>query len=138
MAKRGHPQFYALIDEIVDLHARKNQDYARDDDPLSNFRQAEALGVPAWLGVLVRMSDKWSRIQELVKGKTPQNESLRDSLIDLAVYALIDIILLEAAAPTTITNGTPRSSPASAVAKKPTSRTPTGRTSARGVRRRKT
>lgn len=94
--KRGHPRFYELIKEICELHDRKNADYARDDDPLSNFRRAEAFGIPAWKGVLVRMSDKWSRIEELSGGKTAQNESLRDSLIDLAVYALIDVILLEA------------------------------------------
>jgi hypothetical protein len=46
------------------------------------------------------MGDKWSRICELAKGKTPQNESLRDSLIDLAVYSLIDIVLLEEEATT--------------------------------------
>ena len=93
--RRGHPKFYELIGEITALHDRKNADYAKDADPLSNFRQAESFGIPAWKGVLVRMSDKWSRIQELTNGKVPQNESLRDSLIDLAVYALIDIILLE-------------------------------------------
>jgi hypothetical protein len=38
------------------------------------------------------MSDKWSRLQQLSSGKTPKNESMRDSLIDLAVYALICII----------------------------------------------
>lgn len=108
--RRGHPKFYELIREICELHDRKNADYARDDDPLSNFRQAEALGIPAWKGVLVRMSDKWSRIQELSSGKTPQNESLRDSLIDLAVYSLIDIVLLEEA--TTKSKPTPSASPA--------------------------
>lgn len=95
--RRGHPQFYQLIEEICALHDKKNADYARDDDPLSNFRQAEAFGIPAWKGVLVRMSDKWSRIQELTNGKTPKNESLRDSLVDNAVYSLLAIVLLEEA-----------------------------------------
>ena len=95
MARRGHPRFYELITEICELHDKKNADYAKDSDPLSNFRMAEAFGIPASKGVLVRMSDKWSRIQELSKGKTPNNESLRDSLIDNAVYSLIEIILLE-------------------------------------------
>jgi hypothetical protein len=95
VSRGGHPRFYELIDEICELHARKNADYAKTDDPLSNFRQAEGFGIPAWKGVLVRMSDKWSRIQELSNGKTPQNESLRDSLIDLAVYSLLTLILTE-------------------------------------------
>lgn len=93
--RHGDPRFYRLLDEIAELHSRKNHDYARSDAPLSNFHKAEALGVEAWRGVLVRMSDKWSRLEQLAGGKTPKNESMRDTLIDLAVYALIDVLLLE-------------------------------------------
>jgi len=113
--RRGHPKFYELIEEMCELHARKNADYAKDSDPLSNFQRAASLGVEPWRGVLVRMSDKWSRIEELSKGKTPQNESLRDSLIDLAVYALIDIVLLEERGTTTQPSSTPSAPPASSV-----------------------
>lgn len=93
--QHGDPRFYRLLDEIADLHSKKNFDYAPTEEPLANFRMCERLGVPAWKGVLVRMSDKWSRIQQLSGGKSPKNESLRDSLIDLAVYALIDVLLIE-------------------------------------------
>jgi hypothetical protein len=96
MAERhGDPRFYALLDEIAALHSRKNHDYAKTDEPLSNFHRSRALGVEPWRGVLVRMSDKWSRIEQLSSGKVAKNESLRDSLIDLAVYALIDVLLIE-------------------------------------------
>jgi hypothetical protein len=94
MAGRN-PKFDALIAEIQALHEAKNSDYAHDADPLSNFRRAEALGVPAWKGVLVRLTDKWSRIEQLSHGKSPKNESLRDSLIDSAVYALLAVLLLD-------------------------------------------
>lgn len=93
-----NPAFTKLLSEITELHDRKNQDYARDDDPLSNFRRAQRLGVAPFVGILVRMSDKWSRLEELASGKTPQNESMRDTLIDLSVYALLAIILLDEAA----------------------------------------
>ncbi len=96
-ARHGDPRFYELLEEIATLHSRKNHDYAKDGEPLSNFNRSRAFGVDPWRGVLVRMSDKWSRIEELSKGKVAKNESLRDSLIDLAVYALLDIILLEEA-----------------------------------------
>lgn len=89
--------FDKLIQEIQLLHDSKNQDYAADADPLSNFRRAEAFGVPAWKGILVRLSDKWSRIEQLANGKTPKNESLRDSLIDNAVYSLLCVLLLDEA-----------------------------------------
>ena len=94
MEKRN-PKFHALLDEIRDLHDRKNHDYAADNDPLSNFRRCQALGISPLVGVLVRLGDKQARIEQIVSGKTPKNESLRDSLIDLAVYALIDVLLLE-------------------------------------------
>lgn len=96
--RHGDPRFYALLAEVADLHSRKNHDYARTDEPLSNFHKSAALGVEPWRGVLIRMSDKWSRIEQLSTGKVAKNESLRDSLIDLAVYALIDVLLLEDAA----------------------------------------
>ncbi len=96
--KHGDPRFYKLLDEIADLHSRKNHDYAKTEEPLSNFHRSTALGVEPWRGVLVRMSDKWSRIEQLAGGKIAKNESLRDSLVDLAVYALIDVLLMEDAA----------------------------------------
>lgn len=111
--RRGHPRFYELVEEICELHARKNADYSRDDDPLSNFRRAESLGVEAWRGVLVRMSDKWSRIEELSRGKVPQNESMADSLIDLSVYSLLALVLLEESGIMTRSNVTPFAPPAS-------------------------
>jgi hypothetical protein len=92
-----NPAFIALLKEIEALHEAKNHDYSTDADPLSNLRRSEAFGVPAFKGVLVRLSDKWSRIEQLAAGKTPKNESLRDSLIDNAVYSLLAILLLEEA-----------------------------------------
>jgi hypothetical protein len=94
-----NPAFVALIEEIKALHESKNHDYAEDADPLSNLRRSERMGVPALKGVLVRLTDKWSRIEQLVGGKTPKNESLRDSLIDNAVYSLLAVLLLDETSP---------------------------------------
>ena len=93
--RHGDPRFYQLLEEIADLHSRKNHDYAKTAEPLSNFNRAAALGVEPWRGVLVRMSDKWSRIEQLSSGKTAKNESLRDSLVDMAVYSLLCVLLYE-------------------------------------------
>ena len=90
-----NPAFVELIEEIKRLRESKNSDYAKDEDPLSNLRKCEAFGIPAFKGVLVRLTDKWSRIEQLAGGKTPKHESLRDSLIDSAVYALLAVILLD-------------------------------------------
>ena len=93
----GHPRFYELLEEIRRLHDMKNADYAKKGDPLSNFRMCEQFGIPAWKGCLVRISDKVSRIFNLAaKGEAAvRDESIVDTLKDLATYSLICIILYE-------------------------------------------
>ena len=89
-----NPKFNALLEKIRDTHDRKNSNYARPEDPFFNFRGCEEIGIPAWKGVLVRMGDKWNRIQNLANGVPDRvGESILDTLEDLAVYALIDILL---------------------------------------------
>ena len=47
-------------------------------------------------GLRVRMHDKLARINNLIdSGATPENESLRDSFIDLANYALIAMLVID-------------------------------------------
>jgi len=69
MKRAGHPRFYELIKIIEDLHSRKNQNYAKDNDPLSNLKMCEEIGIPAHIGCFIRIQDKYSRIRELLKGK---------------------------------------------------------------------
>ncbi|MDH7475860.1 MAG: nucleotide modification associated domain-containing protein [Microgenomates group bacterium] len=46
------------------------------------------------LGIAFRISEKFNRIKHLLmNGKKPENESLDDSWIDIAVYAIIAILL---------------------------------------------
>lgn len=93
---QGHPRFYELVEEMIDLHNRKNANYAKDSNPLSNFEECESFGVPAHIGAMVRMSDKWSRLVQLMGGKKDMvGEPMKDTLRDFAVYCLLEIILLE-------------------------------------------
>ena len=39
----GHPDFVPLTLEEMDLHSRKNRDYAGGGDPLGNFRRVSAI-----------------------------------------------------------------------------------------------
>lgn len=72
------------------VHDAKNHDYARDDDPLSNFRFAATVaGVPMDTVFRVLLGVKLARLDELLKGKTPKHESIDDSLLDLSVYAAL-------------------------------------------------
>jgi len=75
----------------IDIVKMKNQDYATNTDPFSNFRVVESLGVcSAEKGILVRMSDKMARIGNLLtKEAAVKDESILDTLSDLRNYANI-------------------------------------------------
>lgn len=92
-------RYLELLEEAKDLHIRKNAGYAGADnpDPWANFRMSEAFGVEAWRGALVRMTDKYIRIQNLIKDPSNDRvgESVIDTLRDLSAYALITVCLLE-------------------------------------------
>lgn len=93
----GHPKFYKMLEAMADLHSRKNHDYAGTSDPLKNLRACERLELDPFMGVMVRLQDKWSRLEEFVKsGKLMvKGESVKDTLMDNAVYSILAIILYE-------------------------------------------
>ena len=97
MKKYGHRRFYELLNEISELQSRKNHDYAGKQDPLANFRECERIGLSAFMGCFVRMMDKYMRICNFIETGTMKvkDESVKDTLRDLAVYSLIAIILFE-------------------------------------------
>ena len=85
--------FQSVLREIAELHDAKQHDYGRDADPFANIRASEEFGIPAWLGAVLRGNDKMSRLKTFTQKQTLKNESVEDSLKDLAVYALIALIL---------------------------------------------
>lgn len=94
----GSPAYLALLEEMADLHRRKNAGYAGGKtDPWDNFRECEDFGLGAYVGVLVRIGDKWKRIKSLQRNPANERvgESKRDTLMDLAAYALIAVCLLD-------------------------------------------
>lgn len=94
----GDVKYLKLLDNMRELHIKKNAGYSGDStDRWANFRMSESFGVSAFLGCLMRMTDKFIRVQNLVKN--PKNdmvgESIKDTLLDLASYALIAYCLFE-------------------------------------------
>lgn len=89
MAK--NPTFTALIKRMEEIHDRKNNDYAKDSDPYSNFRfAAEVAGCSVDTVFRVLIGVKLARIAELTaSGKEPKNEAIEDSFLDLATYSAI-------------------------------------------------
>jgi hypothetical protein len=93
-----HPnslKLHALLQEAGDLHDSKQADYGTTTDPFHNLRGSVDWGVYPWIGVCIRMNDKVKRLQAFAQKGKLENESARDSLMDIAVYALIAIVLME-------------------------------------------
>lgn len=83
---------HADVKRMLEIAEAKNHDYGgKDSNPFANFMAVEHLGaVSAETGITVRMTDKLSRIITLLnKEAKVSDESITDTLIDLANYALI-------------------------------------------------
>jgi hypothetical protein len=79
---------YRYFEVNADLLLEKHHDYGP-----SNI--ASAPGGPL-NGLRVRMHDKLARINNLIDNEViPSNESLRDSFVDLANYAMIGLLVMD-------------------------------------------
>lgn len=88
-------RFEEIIQELMELHAKKAADYGADLDPLFNLRMCEYMGIPAWQGVVIRLTDKIARLMTFARKGTLQNESVEDTFRDIAVYAILGLILYQ-------------------------------------------
>ena len=91
----GDPTYLKLLDEMREMHIAKSAGYGKDIDPWANFRLAVGFGVSPFIGCLVRMGDKFTRVQNLSTdpSRDKVGEGIQDTLMDLASYALIAICL---------------------------------------------
>ncbi len=79
---------WQVLDDAGNLLIKKHKDYGPTNISLSP-------GGPL-NGLRVRMHDKTARINHLIdSGATPENESLRDSFIDLLNYSAIALMVLD-------------------------------------------
>jgi hypothetical protein len=79
---------YLEVDRLAELLIKKQHDYGPKNI-------SDAPGGPI-NGLRVRMYDKLARINNLYEsGATPQNESLRDSFMDIANYGIIALMVLD-------------------------------------------
>lgn len=79
-----------LCEEIHALYERKNHDYGD-----SFGRTYQSLGI---ISAATRITDKYNRFVQLAthNDQKVNDESIRDTLVDLANYALMTIIELDA------------------------------------------
>lgn len=86
-------QFHAILSEMGEMFDRKNKDYGQDSDPFANVRRSEQWGIAPWIGAMVRAGDKMTRLETFAQKGTLANEGVGDSLLDLAVYSIIALLL---------------------------------------------
>ena len=90
-------EFFGTCTKIMQ---NKNKDYtgAKEvEDPFSNFRAVEMFGIETETGFITRMTDKMARIGSFVKRgeRAVKDESVKDTLLDLANYAMLFAAYLE-------------------------------------------
>lgn len=80
-----------VCEEINDLYTRKNHDYG---DSFHQTFVEEGMAMAR-----IRLGDKFSRFKTLSRGgeQKVNDESIRDTLIDLANYAIMTVVEMEAA-----------------------------------------
>jgi hypothetical protein len=81
------------------LMEQKNHDYAGDTDALTNIRPF------GFMGVVVRLSDKFERLRQFALRRGPKgehepalsvkDESIRDTLRDIRNYAVLAEVMLD-------------------------------------------
>ena len=78
-----------ICDELNTLYAKKNHDYG---DSFHISFVEEGMAMPR-----IRLGDKFNRFKNLSRNNTQEvnDESLRDTLIDLANYAIMTILEME-------------------------------------------
>lgn len=88
------PDFMKSVEKMVSTHIEKNQDYASDNNPFSNFDASE-YGLRMFTNARDQafvwpIFTKLARLSTLLNsGNKPNNESIEDSFIDIANYILL-------------------------------------------------
>lgn len=87
-------QFFKELDntfkECLNIAKKKNSDYANSGDPFKNFKGSEFIGVNPARAILVRLSDKISRIANLLdREEKVKDEKIEDTINDAINYLAI-------------------------------------------------
>lgn len=107
-------KFNKLCQEEIELHDRKNNDYARGGDPLGNFKRVSRMlkewGITlppyavAWVYLMKQIDAAGNMIGQDYNGEV---EGIKGRLQDISVYAKLALILYEDDHPDTSTHTHP-------------------------------
>lgn len=80
-------RFDDILNEMSNLYERKNHDYG--DSFSKSYKEF------GMLSPVIRMSDKLERLKTLCRAENRVDESVRDTLIDLASYSVMTIMEID-------------------------------------------
>lgn len=88
-------EFNDLLDKMQKIMINKGSDYGDKKTCLANLEAVKDIGISPFVGVVIRLMDKFNRIKTfMVKGHLKvEDESINDTLIDISIYCLLAIIL---------------------------------------------
>ncbi len=98
----GHPDFYKMTEDELQLHSDKNRDYAQGGDPLGNFKRVANifsnypgldLSKPETIALVYMFKQLDAALWMLSQGYEGEVEDVDSRLRDVHVYAKIDRIL---------------------------------------------
>ena len=73
--------FEEITYKLNEIYTRKNKDYGNSFE-----KSCEEFGL---VSPAIRMTDKLNRFKQLINNKPEVNESIQDTLLDLANYAIL-------------------------------------------------
>jgi len=95
MENKGHPLFYELTQEEIELHNTKNQDYRSDNDPLANFKRVANImaqypkmnwATPEGVTIIYALKQQDACISLLERGYQGSVENVDTRARDVHVY----------------------------------------------------
>ena len=80
------------FEECIKIAEDKNKDYSSTENPFSNIETCKVYGINPEHGLLIRMMDKFSRLNNLIVNKkeaSVKDESIEDTIDDMINYLAI-------------------------------------------------
>jgi len=89
--------FESICEEMFELFKKKQADYGPTNIGMGNRTIDTDEDVQkSMIGLTVRMNDKIQRLMNLIlDNRDPQNESVEDTLLDIANYAIMSKIVID-------------------------------------------
>lgn len=88
------PEFVEMLQQMKDIHEKKNADYAAPTNPFENFERSGEIA--SWFknnvdkSFTILIGTKLARLATLLSSeRAPNNESVDDSFLDLSTYCVL-------------------------------------------------